>query len=456
MDIVRDVTSESDIFYPQQLEAYNRVIAEDGGVVWMGIGAGKTRVGLMAAHKLAGSSKCIVVFARREAFYDWVCEIATLQLPYKTYEVEQLSAIHNFTIERSIILVSNGMILNESVQWQLNKIKDQAELGAIIIDEGYLYKNPNAKSHKVLREFVSDDVSTIVLSGSIMTANDLVDIFGQVAVSGKMKRLSKNLTSFREEFQRGINDRGFMSWYPKAGSYKTIMDRVEPFSYIYIPRKSQRVLQESILKVPATDAQLTYFQEIKKTAALEGKFELTNMANIVTKVQQISNGWIKDSDGLIDYIDSPKVDRCIALVREIVETGKKVVVWCAFREDISRLEVNMPCNVAIFQGGQKFNIEKWNKPDTMVCLATEASGSSVNHFAQVPYGIYFSQDYKWLSLQQSQGRHMRVNSQHPTTFFTFLHTEKSLDANVYYTVRVAASQERGFINEAEVRQWLSK
>jgi hypothetical protein len=96
----------------------------------------------------------------------------------------------------------------------------------------------------------------------------------------------------------------------------------------------------------------------------------------------------------------------------------------------------------------------WKDKDCRICLATEASGSSVNHFAQVPYAIYFSQDTKWHSLQQSAGRHTRRSSQHTVAYNIFLHTEKFLDAQVYYTVRTSQQSERSFIRQMDVMAWL--
>ena len=113
-------------------------------------------------------------------------------------------------------------------------------------------------------------------------------------------------------------------------------------------------------------------------------------------------------------------------------------------------------DIATLQGNETFDAVGWHKGKYKICLATEASGSSINHFAQVPYGIYFSQDFKWLNLQQSQGRHDRKSSEHPVCYFTFLHTEKTPDAQVFYTVKGSASSERSFIKQFDIAKWLGE
>jgi hypothetical protein len=438
--------------YSQQAAAYRKMVRERGGVVWMRVGTGKTRVGLMSAIAL---SKCraIVAVCRREAFTDWTNEVATLQLPHSIIEAEDL--IPNITfIEFTLILLSEGLLLNRNVTGVLDRLKENGQVGAYIIDEAYLFKNPRSQKHIELMR-LRHPLPTIVMSGSIMPARDLVDIYGQVELSGHGKRLAKHLTSFREKFQTGIKGH-FFAWYPKQGAFKSIMEKIEPFTYIYMPKHSERRIEQTILKVDPSPQQLEWFKELKETAAIDGKFELTNMATVAIKAQQISDGWLKlEGADAYEHFPSPKVNRTIALVQEIVESGEKVVVWCAFRYDRERLaDLEQIGPVATLQSGGTFDRVGWEKGKYRICIATTASGNSINAFEHVPYGIYFSQDVKWLSQQQSMGRHDRRSSTHDTCYFTFIHTNRSLDSAIYYTVRNSQSMEGSIISQLDVLQWL--
>lgn len=438
--------------YSQQAAAYRKMVQQRGGVVWMRVGTGKTRVGLLSAIALA-KSRAIVAVCRRESFTDWRNEVATLQLPHEIVRVEDVPFNTTF-IEFTLILVSEGLLLNGNIANVLTNLRANQQLGAWIVDEAYLFKNPRAQKHRELMR-LRDGMPTIVMSGSIMPARDLVDIYGQVELSGHGKKLSKHLSAFREEFQTGIKGH-FFAWYPKQGSYRKIMRRIEPFTYIYMPKKSERTIERTILNVDPSDQQRALFKELKETAAVEGKFELNNMAAVAIKAQQISNGWLQaEGTGAYEHIPSPKVDRTLALVSEIVEGGERVVVWCAFRYDRERLaDLEEIAPVATLQSGSTFDRVGWDQGRYKICVATEASGSSINAFANVPYGIYFSQDFKWLSLQQSMGRHDRQSSLHDTCYFTFIHTRRSLDAAVYYTVKQSESMEGGVIAELDVLQWI--
>lgn len=437
--------------YSQQAAAYRKMVQQRGGVVWMRVGTGKTRVGLMSAIAL---SKCqaVVAVCRREAFHDWRSEVATLQLPFLIYEIEEIPPNVIF-VEFTLILVSEGMLLNGNIVSVLTKLKENNQLGSYIIDEAYLFKNPRSQKHMALKK-LRDGLPTIVMSGSIMPARDLVDIYGQVELSGHGKKLARHLTAFREEFQTGIKGH-FFSWYPKQGAFKAIMEKIEPFTYIYMPKKSERKIKETILQVAPSSQQREWFKELKEIAAIEEKdINLKSLATVMIKAQQISDGWIKFEDN-IEHFPSPKVDRTAALVEEIVESGERVVVWCAFRHDRERLALLEEIGpVATLQSNIHFDRIGWEKGKYKICIATEASGSSINAFANVPYGIYFSQDVKWLSLQQSMGRHDRQSSQHDTCYFTFIHTLESMDSIVYYIVKQSRSMEVAAITQLEIIQWI--
>lgn len=454
-------TVASDIFDQQQQLAYEKLVSQEGGVLWMRVGEGKTRPALLAASdvilNLHEERPIILVVARRAAFYDWEQEVATLQLDMDVVALEDWDG--SFDSEKqTVVLVSEGKIFHDLTQDIIRGLYLNKLIGCIIADELWLYKNPTTQKHKALRRW-TELVPAIGLSGSIMTARNITDIYGQVAVIGRSRVLAPTLTKFRQEYMLGIaNPGGWHEWAPKRGGYEKIMERIAPFTHIYMPEIGRVKTKVHIIKVKPNERQLDLIKELKETAAIEGKFELTNMGNIITKAQQISNGWLKSSDNSVEYFPSSKVDRLNLLFEELMQTEFDVVVWCAFREDINRLmgiAHDHSKKVATLQSGTPFDVNLWSDPDCRICLATEASGSSINHFAQVPYAIYFSQDFKWHSLQQSSGRHTRRSSKHDTAYNIFLHSEKpALDSQVYYTVKQSQHSERSFIQRMDVQKWI--
>lgn len=405
----------------------------------------------------------IAVVCRRAAFYDWQQEIATLQLAsdWETLAIEDVDLDTLFK-RPTFILVSDGMLKNPEIIAALQSLINLKYLGALLIDEGYLYCNP-ASQRSIAVNKISRLIPTVVVSGSIMPARDLTQIYGQAVAANKNKRVAPTLTKFRQEYQKGISG-NFFSYYPKPGAYRAIMEKMAPFTSLYMPLKNERERVESILRVAPNQTQKDYLLELKKTMAVEGYFETNSVLTCIQRGQQISNGWLKGKDGDVRYFQSSKVDRAVALVQEILASDEKqLVIWCAYREDIKRLRFALDAEgggktpqIATLQSGERFDAEGWHAKKYAICLATEASGSSINHFAQCPNAIYFSQDFKWLNLQQSQGRTDRVSSAHPVCYYTFLHTDKTPDARVFYTVRGAAASERSFIKQFDVLSWMGE
>lgn len=454
------MTSLMPFLHPQQREAFDMLTKSEGGCVFWMMGEGKTRVALAVQYVLTKRTTpvAVIVVCRRPAFDDWRTEIATLQFDWDVEEVENVDARKALKRD-TFVLCSDGKLLNQITVATLQQLVRFQQAKGLIIDEGYLFANPQTIRHKAIRT-LSCKVPTVLLSGSIMSRRDLAQVYGQVAAAGKALCVAPSLTRFRTIYQTGIGGAGtFYQWYPKPGAYKALMQKIAPFTHVYFPKKNKAAIKESTLKIQPSPRQLAYFKELKETFAVEGVVEFNSATTLVIKCQQISNGWLKGESGIIE-IPSPKIDRLVALVEELLAAEQRCVIWCAFRYDIDRLFPILSrlkgCNVATFRSGENFDSTGWHANKYNVCLATEASGSSVNHFAQVPYGIYFSQDYKWLSLEQSKGRHTRRSSRHETAYFYFLHTEKSMDARIYHTVQIAGHSEKSFIREMDVQQWLKE
>ena len=255
-----------------------------------------------------------------------------------------------------------------------------------------------------------------------------------------------------------------MRFTPQRGSYQRLMEACSSFAHVYMPKKSDRIIKESVLKVDVTSQQEVYFKDLQDTLSLpELGIELTSAASLIIKVQQVADGWVKghddDMEPHITPVTSNKPKRCLALVEELIDADEKVVVWCAFRYDVAMLaamaaERSIPHVTMV--GGEPFDTNRWQKPGVKVCFATEAMGSSVNHFAQVSHAIYFSLSQKWLDMQQSMGRTDRKSSEHDTCHYHFLVVTGSMDENILRRVRHAGGAEKGMLGLAhDMRQWLN-
>lgn len=451
--------------HDEQHRACTKFVNNGGrGIAWHKVGQGKTRIGLTVVATLQQLREwkppCIlVVVCRRRAFHTWRNEIEECQLGYFVQEWNPKGPMDFEDAMPTVWLVSID---------QVKHLRRNPYIRAVIIDELHMFKNPKSDRSKAA-QMLAARYPTTGLSGSIMTASNISDVYGQAMAVGLHKTISPTWTQFRTEYMMSINMGGkFPTTCARRGAYNKIMSKLSPYVDVFWPEKNERRIHESILKVPITPEQRALYKELKDTWEIDN-IEINNALTIGIKTQQISDGWVKlkekvglDLDGRdvhrewVREVPANKVEYLIGLMEEIIESGNKCIVWCAFKEDITYLAPRLPFATLQMSGDEPLDVKAWASGKFDAVVATQGSGSSINDFAQVPYGIYYSQSFKWTDLQQSQGRHDRKSSQHSDCYFYYLHTQGSLDKHIYDTVKESQGLEKALIDKGELAQWLKQ
>lgn len=444
--------NENLLLHDEQKRAVSKMVTARGGLVWWKVGEGKTRIGLFTFARLQNiyqwslPSICLVI-CRRRAFYDWRSEIKTC-FP-RALVFEDYSPIHPPSSEPCFLLVSHAELVKRYDQLQGCK-----SIRFCILDELWLYANKKVKRSKNIYK-ITMGRKAVGLSGTVMKARSIDEIYCQAMAVQKHRYLAPSLTKFRSITQKTqwING-AFPKTTAKKGAYRKIMLALEDCSDVHFP-KGTRLINEQYHTVPSTAEQRELFHELRNLYSAE-KFglEFNHAVVIGIKAQQIANGWIEDSKGKIQSITSLKIEKLEDEVADIVASGQQVIVWCAFRYDVKMLAARSKFACLQMLGGEDFDIDSWNTGNFNVCFATEASGSSVNYFRNTPYAIYFSADHKWINMQQSRGRTDRKDSKHPECFYKYLQVEDSLDAKVFKTAMESGSAESRLILQAGVQDWL--
>lgn len=458
---------------PRQAKAVTKLLSLPSGALWWRVGTGKTRVLLYIFAMIAklDSNHChnFVVICRRAAFHDWIDEVKKLKLKWNTYATDDLELYYrSMPLRTTIYFVSHGMLTRKTGE-QLNQYA--STISGIAYDEGFLFKNPASQHTKVANGLSKKICRSYILSGSIMTARDLTDVFGQLYAINCHTILGRTLTDFRTEYMTKLQIGAYPMLVPRKGASNKIAVKVRPVCSVFFPKDGQREILQSVQKINASPVQLEYLQQLKQEWAVvlkgeDGKeetLEFKNAPSLIVKAQQISDGWLKSPNGTVVRFDSPKLDMLIDKIRELILCGEgQIIVWCAFRHSVERVlqrlqnENDLRKLTSIgMHGGLAFDIDRWNRNGS-IAVATCASGSSVNHFSQCSHAIYYSQDFKWLNLQQSMGRTDRHNSVHTKCFYHFLHTKSSLDSFVYRTVQASRKAEVELIDYAKLKQWIRK
>lgn len=444
------------LLHQRQQEAVVKLHQSRGGIVWWKVGEGKTRIGLFLFASLQAlfnwqlPSICLVV-CRRNAFLDWREEIERCFSSVSVYENEIPSLPPGS--QPVFLLISTGMMEKAKIA----SLQNNLFIRFVILDELWLYAN-NKSARSKAAYLLTKNRKSVGLSGTIMKARDTSEVYSQAMAVQKHRYLADSITKFRSQYQKTkfIQAGGFPIAFAKKGSYKKIMAALEDVSDIHFPSGS-RVITEQFHNVEPTAKQKQYFHELKEFYSIdELDVEYDHVIVISTKAQQIANGWLKTEEGGILNIPSNKYQKLEDEIQDIIMGGYRVVVWCAFRYDVKMLAAKLPFASVQMLAGHPFDVDTWRHGDARICLATEASGSSVNHFVDTPYAIYFSANYKWLDMQQSRGRTDRGSaSRHAQCFYKYLQVAGSMDSHVYRTALASGRDERKLITEG-VKLWLQK
>ena len=383
---------------------------EKRGIVFHKIGEGKTRVAIAWSFLVCENPKPIIICSPG-AFRQWTDEIELLGLSNvlkpKFISVGKL-AKHSYAI-------------------------DFKEYNCVIVDELWMFKNPFSQRSKAITWF-TNRVPCIGLSGVLMTAGNVEDIYGQSLAMNLGHKLATSLTSFRTQFMIKItNYAGFIERYPRRGAFEKIQRRLVSNIDLYFP-KERREIRSIAVKVEPTKEQL----ELKKRLAKEYyvkkddfELEITQATTLLVKCQQISDGFIRNEEGNYLHIKSNKASRLKELCKELLDSGERVLVWCGFRKTTEMLSELFTEETTILSGDGKFDVTGWKSGKVRICFATVGSGASLNDFSNIRYAIFYSTTFSTLAVQQAKGRTNRKSSLANCVYYYMLQTEKFPDARIY-------------------------
>jgi hypothetical protein len=446
----------------EQQRAVQKLSAQMGGFAWWRVGEGKTRIALAWLATLARDFKLnsFIVVIRPNSFQTWEDEIRECGLDWQinTRWLDQSLSMAD-PAKVSLMLFSSGKLDSklEDALW--------GEPQAVVFDEGWMFKNVSARRTKAAHALAAKcNWRALLLSGSLMTANDVEDIWGQAWTIGKQHSLAKNLTEFRSKHKIYFpGTHGGMAFSTKAGAREKIISDLTSCADIHFPSNSERTIHERKRLYDQTDEQRVLISTLKRDylATLasdsgERVVDVKNAAHLISVVQQISNGWVRTEGGGVERVNSTKLSALLDIVDELVAANERCLIWCAFRYDVELLSSILPHKHVTMRGGEPFDVATWKNRATKVCIATEASGSSVNHFAQVGYAIYFSMSFKWHDLQQSKGRTDRKSSAHTACYYDYLFTRGTFDSYIFASAQKAGRSEQHLIDSGEFATWLNE
>lgn len=424
-----------------QLRGLTRMAQEgssDAFIFWWKMGTGKTRLALQAFYR-SHFTDCIII-CRRISFDDWIDEMELLKMDFEVYaddyEFESHRKLSYSKLGKRILLMSAGDLKNLPHNFPKGQM--------LVVDELYLFSNPTSKRSKLLQKMSFLCSARVGLSGTIMPARDNITIFGQLMALNMHHAVARNTTEFYSRYSVKGKGKYAIVYTERKGANDEIIERIKDRVDIHMPEG--KPFKQQIIKVTKTPEQATAVKSLKELYEHNNR-EYEYAVQIVNAVNGISNGWWVDEDGSLLSYKSTKVDRLYALLEDLISAGERVVVWCNYHNDISRISRDLDFPLLKFTGKDTFDVEKWNSGNVPIVLATIANGASVNYFKNVKYAIFFSIDYKLLNLEQAMGRNKdRKGTTHDGAHYYFLQTRGTCDARAHELVTKSKAAETTVIN----------
>lgn len=425
-----------------QTKAVDKLAKAGRGICWWRIGEGKTRIALAWASLLCSdnNSKALVVCSPN-AVRQWMDEANLCgfsRLEFLSYGVLQTSQA-------------------DSVIYHM--LKDTT-IKCAIIDELWLFKNVKAlRSQKVHK--ISAALPTLGLSGSLVTARNIEDLFGQAYAVSIERNLCSSLTKFRTQFcVSAPSFGGGLRYWAAAGALETIQKRLAPFVDIYFP-PPERAAKLIPITVNPTEQQQEHLTRVKEeyfTTLDSGDLEIKNAAVLISKIQQISDGAVIDSCGNVASVQSSKLSRTIELLDQLSDAGERPIVWVAFKASLDLLASRLGKKATTLSSHTEFDFKGWKQKKYNFCIATIGSGASLNDFTETQYAIVYSAPYNHRAVQQAFGRTNRKGSPHQVAYYYLMQTDQTVDESVYRNLKLTSDIERSIISTSAqvIQQYMNK
>ena len=336
----------------------------------------------------------------------------------------------------------------------------------LVIDELSSFKNPKSVRFKALRGVQPSFKRVVGLTGT-PAPNGLIDLWSQVYLLDRGKRLGKFISHFREDYfkpgkrngaivysydlvsdgEQRIHEKiGDICMSMKAKDYLTLPGRIDNFIDIKFPpdiqKKYDAFEREQVLSI------FSDHEEGKEISAV-------NAAALSNKLLQFANGAVYDEDRKYHIVHDLKIEA----TEEIIEdaNGKPVLIAWTYRHDMERLMVALkkynPRELKVDK-----DIKDWNEGKIQVMLMHPASGGhGLNLQAGGHIIIWFGQTWS-LELEQQFNARLDRQGQKEVVIINKLVACKTIDQDVIKAQEEKSAKQNGLMEavKAKIKKYVGK
>jgi len=426
--------------FKHQEDAVERFITQDYGALFCEMGTGKTKIVL---DIIQNSSDLVDVFvtAPNGLHHNWALNEIPIHVhkdidvycwkgPMKSKKAKQ--EFRNFcksTKSRMFLINVEALRTKDgynAAELFLIASKNQSHF---IVDESTCIKNPKALQTKNVLRLSKNANKRWILNGTPITQSPL-DLFTQCKFLSKDAIPYNTYTAFKHTFAiEQTMTMGSRSFRKIVGfqNLEQLTKLIEPFT-LRIEKKDcldlpDKVFEKVAIEMTPEHARIYKSMKDDCIAMLEsGQLVSTTLAlTRIIKLHQILTGFVTSDDDTEHAIDNNR----IAALLQIAETTRPLVVFCAYKFNITAIEealknkfpqskivkfTGADSNKARNEGVKDFQD---GKADFFLATSAAAKGLTLHHAHTM---VYFSNNYSLETRLQSQDRIHRIGQNNKCTY----------------------------------------
>jgi SNF2 family DNA or RNA helicase len=410
----------------------------------MGTGKTATAINVFSYHLQRGALEAMIIVSPIAVLWNWEREIEEhsplppekrkVAIIYGDSNAEKLEKLEAaIAVGCNVFITNYASFLDARIVAAFGRITVARKTG-MLLDESTAIQNASAKTSKGIYKVAVATQARYILTGSPV-ANNPLSVFGQFKFLDWRILGHSSFTSFKQEFaiflQKGpLRGRKIVEWKNLDRLQEKIADvsyRVLKADCLDLPEKVFQVLE---LPMGAKQRQAYESMRDECVASMEGATLAAPL--IVTKLlrlAQISAGYfpILDANGNMEsakwFADEPKIPATKELVEEIVEEGKKVIIWCRGVPELERLSEELKSYGCVTYYGKtpalqrQKNVDAFQKdPNVRVFIGQAQTGGMAITLTAASEVIYYSNSFSLFDRLQSADRAHRIGQKSKVTY----------------------------------------
>lgn len=298
----------------------NGLLADD-----MGLGKTlQTLTHLSLEHRQGALNQPALVVAPTSLLANWASEIDKF-CPHLSYVVMHGPGRHNQwqkCADSAVVITSYHCLMNDIERWQ------QQELSWLILDEAQIIKNPRTQISRALRDISCE--RKLCLSGTPV-ANHLEELWS--ILDFLMPSVLGTRKQFNTRYRKPIEQNG------DSQRLAQLLRRVAPLmlrrtkSQVATDLPAKTVIQQTL---PLGDTQMALYQELKQNTwqqlqtQLQTEGESQQRFLLLTALLKLRQACCDPQLLGESSIESAKREHCLAMISELTEEGRSVLVFSQF------------------------------------------------------------------------------------------------------------------------------